>query len=232
MISALHSIGMTDGMITSSVITIILCVLAIVAGRHLSIVPSGLQNVVEMAVEKLYGFFSDIMGARLARQYLPLVGTLFIYILLSNYSGLLPGAGEINGVAAPTSSINCTAAMAVTVFIMTQVAGIKEAHGPRYYLHLLKPVAFIAPLMAIEMIVRPLSLTLRLYGNVFGEETVTHTFFEMVPIGVPVIMQVLSILMGLIQALVFALLTAIYLTEACEEAEELRLHAEAKHIVT
>lgn len=223
MISTLHGIGMTDGMITSSLITIFLSVLAIVAGRHLSVVPGRLQNVVEMAVEGLYNFFSDIMGRKLARMYLPLVGTLFIYILCCNYSGLLPGAGEINGVAAPTSSINCTAAMAITVFFATQIAGIRAAHGPKYYLHLFKPVAFIFPLMCIEMLVRPLSLTLRLYGNVLGEETATHVFFQLIPIGVPVIMQALSILMGLIQALVFALLTAIYLSEACEE-EELTEH--------
>ena len=219
MIDMLHSIGMTDGMITSSIITIILTILAIIAGRRLAIVPSGLQNAVELAIEKMYNFFSDIMGAKLARQYFPLVGTLFVYILICNYSGLLPGSGEIKGLAAPTSSINCTAAMAVTVFIMTQVAGIKAAGGPRYYKHLLKPMAFLAPLMAIEMLVRPLSLTLRLYGNIFGEETVTHTFFEMVPIGLPVAMQLLSVLMGLIQALVFSLLTAIYLTEACDTEE-------------
>lgn len=219
MISMLHDIGMTDGMITSSIITLVLCIFAIVAGRRLSIVPSGLQNVVEMGIEKLYGFFEGIMGRKLARMYFPLIGTLFVYILISNYTGLLPGAGEVEGLAAPTSSINCPAAMAICVFIMTQVAGIREAHGPKYYTHLLKPVAFIAPLMVIEMLVRPLSLTLRLYGNIFGEETVTHTFFEMIPIGVPVIMQFLSVLMGLIQALVFSLLTAVYLTEACETEE-------------
>ena len=104
MISALHNIGMTDGMITSSIITIVLSILAIVAGRHLRIVPSGLQNAVEMAVEGLLNFFSDIMGRKLARQYLPLVRTLFIYILCCNYSGLLPGAGEINGLSAPAPS--------------------------------------------------------------------------------------------------------------------------------
>lgn len=223
MISTLHAIGMTDGMITSSCITIVLSVLAIVAGRHLSVVPGKLQNAVELGVESLLNFFSDIMGYRLARQYLPLVGTLFIYILCCNYSGLLPGAGVINGLSAPTNSINCTAALAVTVFIMTQVAGIREARGPKYYLHLIRPVAFIAPLMAIEMLVRPLSLSLRLYGNVMGEETATEVFFSLIPIGVPVIMQALSILMGLIQALVFALLTSIYLSEACE-TEELTEH--------
>ncbi|MBQ2064017.1 MAG: F0F1 ATP synthase subunit A, partial [Firmicutes bacterium] len=120
MISTLHGIGMTDGMITSSLITVFLSVLAIVAGRHLSVVPGKLQNVVEMAVEGLYNFFSDIMGRKLARMYLPLVGTLFIYILCCNYSGLMPGAGEINGIAAPTRSIHCTAAMAITVFLATQ----------------------------------------------------------------------------------------------------------------
>ncbi len=219
MINLMHSIGMTDGMITSTFITIILLVLSFIAGRHLHTVPGKLQNVAELVVEKLYGFFSDLMGDRLVKKYMWLVGTLFIYILCCNYSGLLPGSGEIPGLSAPTSSINCCAAMAVTVFVMTQVAGIREAHGPRYYLHLFTPIAALAPLMLLEMLVRPVSLTFRLYGNIYGEETVTHTFFELVPFGVPVIMQCLSVLMGLIQALVFSLLTAIYITEACEFSE-------------
>ena len=121
-------------------------------------------------------------------------------------------AGHIPGVAAPTSSINCTLSMAIIVFVMIQYTGIKEHHGLSYFKHLLKPFAFVLPLMIMEDLVKPVSLTLRLYGNIYGEETVTECLFDLVPLGVPVIMQALSVLMGLIQALVFALLASIYIT--------------------
>ena len=220
MIEALNSIGISNGMITSAVITVLLCVISVIAGRRLQTIPSGFQNFAEWAIEGLFGFFEGIMGSKACRRYFPLVATLFIYILLANYSGLLPGSGHIKGLAAPTGSINCTMAMAIIVFVAIQIIGIREHHGLRYYKHLLKPFAFLLPLMALEEIVRPVSLTLRLYGNIFGEETVTESFFDLVPIGLPVVMQMLSMLMGLVQALVFSLLTAIYIKEALPEDEE------------
>lgn len=220
MIEALHSIGLTDGMITSLAITIILCVLSIIAGRRLQTVPSGFQNFAEWAVGSLYNFFQGIMGERACRQYFPLIATLFIYILFCNYSGLLPASGHIPGLAAPTGSINCPMAMAIIVFVTMFAAGIKEHHGMGYFKHYFKPFAFLFPLMVLEDLVKPVSLTLRLYGNIFGEHTVTGSFFDLVPIGLPVIMQALSVLMGLIQALVFSLLAAIYIKEAMPEEEE------------
>lgn len=221
MIETLNSIGISNGMITSAVITVVLVGISIFAGRRLQTIPSGLQNFLEWAIESLFNFFAGIMGSKTCRQYFPLIATLFIYILIANYSGLLPGSGHVNGLDAPTGSINCTAAMAIIVFFATQIIGIKEHHGVSYFKHLLQPFAFLLPLMIIEEIVRPVSLTLRLYGNIFGEHTVTASFFDLVPIGLPVVMQALSVLMGLVQALVFSLLAAIYIKEACPEEEHL-----------
>lgn len=221
MIATLNSLGITSPMITSTVITLILCVVAILSTRHMELVPSGLQNVMEWAVEGLYNFFSNITGEHVCRKYLPLIGTLFIYILVCNYSGLLPLSGHLPGLKAPTSSINFTGGMAIVVFFAVQYIGVRENHGPKFFLHLFKPIAFVFPLMVIEQFVRPLSLCLRLYGNIFGEEAVVESFFELVPLGLPVVMQFLSVLMGLVQALVFSLLTAIYVTEAVETAEHL-----------
>jgi len=220
MIETLHSIGISNGMMTSTVITIALCVVGIIAGRRLQVVPSGFQNFAEWAIGGLYQFFEGIMGTALCKKYFSLIATLFIYILFSNYVGLLPWAGHIPGVAAPTSSVNCTLAMAIIVFVGMNYVGIRAHHGIGYYKHLMKPFAFLLPLMLIEDLVKPMSLTLRLYGNVYGEETVTESFFELVPLGLPVIMQALSVLMGLIQALVFSLLASIYFTEAGTLEEE------------
>lgn len=222
MINFLYSIGMTDAMITSLVITVVLSVIAIVGGRNLKSVPEGrLATALEIAVEKLYNFFVGIMGEYACKKYFPLVATLFIYVLVCNYSGLLPMAGHLPGLKPPTSSINFPLGLAVVVFFATQIIGIREAHGLRFFKHLFKPVAFIFPIMLVEQFVRPMSLTLRLYGNVFGEEAVISSFFDMMPLGLPIPMQVLSILMGAVQALVFSLLTAIYIGEAVESAEHL-----------
>lgn len=220
MIETLESIGITSGMVTSIVITILLCGISIYAGKRLETVPTGLQNFIEWAVGSLHNFFADIMGEKACRKYFPLIATLFIYILIANYSGLLPGAGHIPGLEAPTGSINCTMAMAIIVFVMMFYVGIKEHKGLGYFKHYFKPFAFLFPLMILEDLVKPVSLTLRLYGNIFGEHTVTQSFFDLVPIGLPVVMQALSVLMGLIQALVFSLLAAIYIKEAMPEEEE------------
>lgn len=219
MIEALNSIGITSGMITSLGITILLCGISIYAGRRLQTIPTGLQNFIEWTVGSLNIFFTDIMGEKACKKYFPLIATLFIYILFANYSGLLPGSGHIPGLAAPTGSINCTMAMAVIVFVMMFYAGIKEHKGLGYFKHYFKPFAFLFPLMVLEDLVKPVSLTLRLYGNIFGEHTVTQSFFDLIPIGLPVVMQALSVLMGLIQALVFSLLAAIYIKEAMPEEE-------------
>ena len=105
MISALNEIGITSYMITSTGITIVLCVLAIFAGRHMQMIPRGLQNIAEVSVEKLQNFFIGVMGEYAGRKYFPLVATLFIYILFCNYSGLIPMSGHLPGLAAPTCSI-------------------------------------------------------------------------------------------------------------------------------
>lgn len=231
MIETLNSMGITNPMITSTVITLILCAVAIIGGRKLEMVPSSkLQILLEIGIEKLRDFFQDVMGEYAGRKYLPIVATLFIYILLSNYSGLLPMSGHAPGLAAPTSSINFPMGMAIVVFFAVQIIGVRETHGLKFFKHLLEPVAFLFPIMLLEEFVRPLSLTLRLYGNIFGEEAVAHSFFELVPLGVPVIMQALSVLMGAIQALVFSLLAGIYISEAAEHGAEEYERLKTEHI--
>ena len=215
MIEKLNAIGISDAMITSTVITVIICILVIIAGRRIEMIPSGFQNMIELGIEKLHGFFEGIMGKYACDKYFPLIATLFIYILFCNYSGLIPLAGEAPGFQAPTSNVNFPAGMAIIVFFAAQIRGI------RFYKHLFKPVAFIFPLMVIEEFVRPISLTFRLYGNIYGEEAVIKSFFDILPLGLPIIMQALSVLMGLIQALVFSLLAAIYISEAAEHEEQL-----------
>ena len=219
MIDALHSIGMTDAMITSSVITILICIISILVSRDLQLMPSGVQNVIEMGIEKLYKFFCGVMGDDLCRKYFPLVGTLFIYILICNYSGLMPFAGKADGFQAPTSDINFPAGMALMVLVLLQVIGIRELGIKKVYKRMISPFVFILPLMIMDELAKPISLTFRLYGNTFGDEQVIDVLFELCPVLLPAVMQLLVVLLALIQALVFSLLTAIYIGEACETDE-------------
>lgn len=223
----LYALGINDVMITGTVITILITIISIIVSRNLQMIPEGTQNMIEMGIEKLHGFFQSLMGEHLCKRYFPIVGTLFIYILICNYSGLLPLAGKMHGFQAPTSDLNIPAGMAITVLILLQVIGIREHGGIRAYKRMVSPFVFMLPLMIVDELAKPLSLTFRLYGNTFGDEEVTHVFGELVPIGLPVVMQIMIVLFGLIQALVFSLLTAIYIGEACEGSEEEHLEAHA-----
>ncbi len=219
MISTLHAIGMTDAMITSSVITIVICIISILVSRNLQLMPGTIQNMVEMGIEKLYKFFCGVMGEDLCRKYFPLVGTLFIYILICNYSGLMPFAGKADGFQAPTSNINFPAGMAILMIILVQVIGFRELGIRNVYKRMISPFVFILPLMIMDELAKPISLTFRLYGNTFGDEQVVDVLFDLCPVLLPVVMQLLVVLLALIQALVFSLLTAIYIGEACETGE-------------
>ncbi|MDO4581985.1 MAG: F0F1 ATP synthase subunit A [Bacillota bacterium] len=209
-------IEVTSVMVTMTAITIGLTLLSYFATRNMSERPRGLQNFMEKCVEMLDNFIADIVGKEHSRQLFPFLATLFIFILVSNYSGLLPFAGSLPGLTAPTSVINVTAALAVCTFCMTHYSGVR-AHGVHYLAHFTKPFIFMLPLLLIDEFVRPLSLTLRLYGNIYGEETVTHEIFNLVPLAVPLVMQGLSLLMGFVQAMVFVLLSSIYISGALGE---------------
>lgn len=212
------------GLKVSSVVTtmwglmLIITLICYFGTRHMEIIPhSRLQIALEYIVEAILGFLTPVMGKeKLARQYLPLLGSFFILILACNYSGLLPGAGHTPGLQAPTSTISVTAAFAIIVFFSTHILGIK-AKGIRYFKHFIEPYPFMLPLNIIEEFVRPLSLSLRLFGNIFGEEMVVASLLSMLPLFVPVPMMLLGLLFGLIQAYVFTLLAALYIGTAVAE---------------
>jgi len=199
---------------------IILAVVSSLATRNMKEKPGKLQNVMEIAVSSLKNFFSGLMGEEKAVRYLPLLGTLFVFIICANYVGLIPGSGTIKGFSAPTSSLSTTAALGIIVFCAIHFLGVKTCGLKGYCTHFIKPIFFMLPFLLLDEIVRPISLALRLYGNIFGEETVTEKLYELCPIGVPIVMMVLSLLFCAIQAVVFTMLTAIYIEEATSEVEE------------
>ena len=215
--NALFTIGpieITGVVVTMWVIIAVLALLSWLATRKMKDVPGTLQNLAEMAVSKLQGYYEGILGPELAEKYFPVLATLFIFIIVCNYAGLLPGAGHIKGFSVPTASLSVTAGLAIVGFFTTHTVGIRE-RGVRDYLKSF--VSVMLPLTLVETFVRPFSLALRLFGNLFGEEMVTEQLYGIFPILVPLVMNVLSLLFCLIQALVFTMLLSIYIAEAAEE---------------
>jgi F-type H+-transporting ATPase subunit a len=195
--------------------SLLLVGVALVMRGSLALVPRGVQNFMEVMVESLFKLAEENIGHHWGKYFFPLIGTLGLYILVSNFMGLIPGF------TAPTSNINMTASMAVPVFLATHYYGIK-VHGPRYIKHFLGPIMWLAPMMfIIEFIghlVRPVTLSVRLFGNMIAKHMILFALGLLAPFIVPVAILGLGVLVSLIQAFVFVLLTSLYLAGSVEEA--------------
>lgn len=192
----------------------ILIVVGILTTRRLKLNPGPLQNFFEVVVGGLEKFIVQTVGDK-GRKMVGFLIPLFLFILVANFLGLIPGFD------APTNNINTNAAMAITVFILYNFLGIKT-WGFGYIKQFLGPVWWISPLMLpvelLSHLVRPVSLTLRLLGNIYGEEVVLAILFLLVPIAGTFPMYFLFTLADFIQAFVFFMLAMIYLKGALEEA--------------
>ncbi|PTN37682.1 F0F1 ATP synthase subunit A [Desulfonatronum sp. SC1] len=195
-------------------IIVLLIFLGWLATRRLTLVPGKSQNVWEALIGGMEDFVVQNMGEA-GRKVFPVLFTLFIYILFMNLSGLVPGAD------APTANINTNVGMAIFVFLYYNYWGFK-LHGLHYIKHFTGPFWWLAPMMLpieiISHLARPLSLTLRLFGNIRGEEIVIALMFFLAPIlgSLPIFM--LFVLMKTMQAFIFFMLSLMYLKGAFEEA--------------
>lgn len=209
-------LDVTGEVIMMWVILAVVTLLSLLVTRNLKERPGKFQNMIETGVEYLDNFFTGIIGKKNTRRYFFFLGSLFIFIIFANYTGLIPGVGLTKYLKAPTSSLSTTLGLGIASFLFLQIAGL--AHGPKHYFkRFVSPMFFMLPLLVLDEFIKPASLALRLFGNIFGEETVTHELYSLLPIGIPVIMMVLSLLFCAIQAVVFTMLVAIYLEEGLEE---------------
>lgn len=210
----------------------LLVLVAFLFTRKLQKIPRGAQSFLEMVVEGLYNFFKGIMGPKLAMQYLPFLGTLFLYIFIMNLSGLVPLMHSA------TNKYATTISLALIVFFTTHLVGCTKNGVWGYLKHLmgvvdcpgplgwaLAPIMF--PIHLIGELVRPVSLSLRLFGNISGEDMVIYIMVSLSPLIlgiVPIPFQfpilLLALLTSLIQAVVFVLLSSIYIAGAYGHHEE------------
>ena len=220
-----HFLEHYEVLVFSLLVALLLVLVAFLAGRNPQLVPSGLQNGVEMVVEGLSDFIISIIGPKQGPRFVPFLGTLFIYILAMNLFGLIPFMHS------PTASLNVTVALALTVFVYVQYIGFREL-GPLGWLdHMLGSPRdltgwLLAPLMLpihiLGELAKPISLSCRLFGNIFGEDMLLVAFatlgvtmlpFKQLPFGVPMhaIFFPLALLGSALQALVFTVLSSIYI---------------------
>lgn len=200
------------------VIMAAIVIVCIILTRGLKLIPGKKQNVAEMIVDYLCGYYEDILGKERTREYFPMLATFFVFIIVCNYCGLIPGAGELFTV--PTSVLSVTCALSLIAFVMIQALGVKTKGLGGHIKSFAKPVALLFPIMVLEQVVRPVSMALRLYGNIYGEELAADTLFGLFPIGLPIVMHILSLLFCFIQAMVFTMLLAVFISEATETEEE------------
>jgi F-type H+-transporting ATPase subunit a len=167
------------------------------------------RNGFEILAEKLFGMCEQVLGLHETRQFYPFIGTLFCFVFFSNLLGSIPGF------LPPTDNMNTTLALGIFVFIYYNIVGLRS-NGMGYLKHFFGPVLWLAPLMfLIEIashVFRPLSLGLRLRGNIMGDHVVLGVFSSLVPIGLPVIFLGLGVFVAFIQAFVFCLMTMVYIS--------------------
>jgi len=207
-------------------ITVVLTIFSLIVRSRLNVEnPGRLQILLEDFVNGFHSLLDDFVGPK-GRRYLPLVGSMFLLIWLSNLAGLVPG------LMAPTSNLNVTLGCALTVWVFYHVQGVKEQGLVAYLKHFAvppgSPVAMAPLMLIIELIshvARVMSLTLRLFGNIFGEELVIIILASLVPFVVPLPMMFLGLLTGTLQALIFVILTMVYLGAAVTVEH----HDEAHH---
>jgi F-type H+-transporting ATPase subunit a len=176
----------------------------------------GFRNLFEMLADTIYGLVESVMGPKDAKRFLPLIGSFFFFILFSNLLGLIPGF------LPPTDTLKVNVALAGLVFVMTHVYGLR-AHGIKYLKHFLGPwlpvAVLMLPIEIISHVARPVSLSMRLLGNIVADHKVAVVFFTLVPILVPVPFLVMGVFVSVVQAVVFSLLATIYISTAIAHDE-------------
>ena len=243
--------GIPDHVTYTWLVMVILAAITFAASRNLQLVPRGLQNFLEVVLEQFMQMIDDVMGHE-GRRYLPLLATLGLFILTGNLMSLVPG------LAGPTGNLNTTAACAIVVFVAYHWIGVRKQGALAYLAHFAGPVPLaLKPLMFVIEIIshlaRPLSLTLRLFGNMVGGHILLAVIFLLMGLdgligwalsgsaagaviggiggAVTIVFTVgflypLKILVAFLQAFIFVMLTMLYISGAIEEAEH---HSEHHH---
>lgn len=231
----------TNSMVITMTVAALLIFFAQLATRSMSLIPGGLQNFAEWLVEGLYTFLEGLLGASLTKKTFWYFASIFIFILATNWFGLIPGVGTVGKVDSHghfipflrggNADLNMTFAIAATFFVLWFIWAIQENGVVGFFKHifmptkahfLIMPIFFAVGLIeVVSIFMRPVALTFRLFGNVFAGENLLETMLGMGWAGfiVPIPFYFLELLVGFIQASVFMLLTALFTGIMCSHPE-------------
>jgi len=215
-----HAVHVEEHILTFGLVFCLIVLMGLVyrvklAGTTNAVIPdsgSSFRNFVEAFGEFVYGLCKSTMGEAEAKKYYTCIQTLFFFVFISNFIGLIPGF------LPPTDNINTTLGLGIFVFLYYNYHGIKEQGLVGHIKHFMGPVWYLAflifPIEIISHAVRPVSLALRLRGNMFGDHLVLSIFSDLVPLFVPIVFMALGLFVCFIQAFVFCLLTMVYISLA------------------
>jgi len=214
-------IPITNVVLMSWITMAIIILWAYLATRKLKEVPKGLQNTAEIVVETLNNFSENMIGKH-GRKYAAYLGTVGLFLAIANTIGALFMTQVTNGVICPpTRTMAVPVALAVMTIVVAIGSGIKQKGLGGFIKRLFKPIAIMFPFNLLEFIIKPLSLSMRLFGNVFGAYVAMELLFNAVPWGLPAVASLyFDLFDGGLQTFVFVLLTSLYIAEEIEEEEE------------
>lgn len=209
-IPILGGIEVAESVVVTWIIMALLVIGSIILTRNFKVDHiSKRQAAVEAAVTWLQNFVADMVGEE-GIQYVPYLVTVLLYIGVANIIGMF-------GFKSPTKDLNVTAALSIMSIVLIEAAGIRKKGGKKWLKSFAEPVAIIAPINVLEIFIRPLSLCMRLFGNVLGAFVIMKLIECLVPIGLPLVFSMyFDIFDGLIQAYVFVFLTSLFIKEAVE----------------
>ncbi len=197
---------------------VIVLAIAKMATSSMQIVPKGAQNVAEVYLNGVVEMGKDVIGEKLARQYLPLIATIGLFVLVANLIGIIPGFES------PTADINVTLALALIVFVYYNFEGIRKNGVKAYFAHFMGPEKLLAPLMfpieIVSHLSRIISLSFRLFGNIKGDDLFLAVMLMLAPVVAPLAPYALLTFSALLQAFIFMILTYVYLAGAVLLHEE------------
>lgn len=230
----------TNSLLLALIVLILFCVVVFFSRRKFSLIPSGVQNVLEMILEGFLGLMDSVLGNRRASEkYLPLVATIFLFVMISNWLGLFPGVGsfliyeeqlghDVPLLRAPAADLNFTLALAIISVLATNVIGVAalglRGHAKKFF-NFKSPIMFAVGLLElVSEFAKMVSFSFRLFGNVFAGEVLLIIIAFLVPYIVPLPFLFLEIFVGAIQAFIFAMLTLVFIAGAVTSHDEEHAH--------
>ena len=211
-IPVLGGIPVPESCVMTWGIMLVVVIGSILMVKKLKTVPTGSQCLLEIAWEWINNFFLEILGPK-GKKYVPVLATFLIYIGISNVIGIF-------GLRPPTKDMGVTATLAIFAILLIQYSGIREKGIKGWAKSFKEPMILLLPMNLLELLIKPLSLCMRLFGNVLGAFVVMELIKMILPVGLPLVFSFyFDIFDGCIQAYVFVFLTSLFMSEAMEEAE-------------